>query len=115
MTRMRLHHLHTDLVRLSPQNTLARNAVTLNNLKRRLQVCADRILEQRQSAIKGLEGRLRSLDPETVVKRGYAVLRDASDGNVISSTAAAASGQLVTASVSDGTIDLTVSGIKVKE
>jgi exodeoxyribonuclease VII large subunit len=106
--RMCLQEIHTRLAQVRPQNTLARNAIMLKNLHRRLNVSADRAREQHHAAVKGLDDRLRSLDPEAVVGRGYAVLRDATTGGVISSTGAVASGQKVKARVSDGTIDLTV-------
>ncbi len=105
--RMDLQEMHTRLAGVRPQNMVEKSVITLNNLQHRLTVNIKRSKEQLHAAVKGLDDRLRSLDPEKVVSRGYAVLKDAG-GKVISSTSSVKIGQQISATVSDGTIGLNV-------
>jgi exodeoxyribonuclease VII large subunit len=54
---------------------------------------------------------LRSLDPELVLKRGYAWLQN-KQGQALVSVKEFESGQQVTARLSDGQVDLTVNASK---
>lgn len=53
--------------------------------------------------------RVRALSPLATLQRGYAVLQDA-DGHLVTSIASTEPGEMLLATVSDGTIDLTVEG-----
>ena len=58
--------------------------------------------------VDGLEKRLRSLDPRSVLNRGYAIVQRDSDGRVVSKTADASAGDGLHVTVSDGRFPATV-------
>lgn len=63
-----------------------------------------------EGRLKNAESRLDSLRPERVLRRGYALLRDA-DGSTISSVTAIRMGQRLTTTLADGTITSQVESI----
>lgn len=105
--RLELQKLHTSLAQLRPENALRQNRIMIDNLLRRLCTSGERNLEQRVSAVKSFESRLRALDPDAVIRRGYSVLHDASGKKVIASVKDVKSGDAVKARVADGEINLT--------
>ncbi|MEJ7932201.1 exodeoxyribonuclease VII large subunit [Ramlibacter sp. AN1015] len=66
-------------------------------------------LRTRQQALERAALRLGLLDPRLVLERGYALLSHP-DGSVVTRAAAVRAGQPVTALLSDGQLDLTVTG-----
>ncbi len=58
--------------------------------------------------VRGVEGRLVSLDPGAVLRRGYAVVRRGADGAPITSTQQVASGDSLQVQVADGAFDAEV-------
>jgi exodeoxyribonuclease VII large subunit len=94
-TRHALQQKHQHLDRLAQQLPLA--------LQRGVQLQAQRL--QRASLRLGL------LDPQLVLERGYAWLSDA-QGHAVTSTQQTKPGQALRATLSDGTVDLTVTNLK---
>jgi len=66
-----------------------------------------RAWQQQAQRLERASLRLKLLDPHLVLARGYAMLSD-DQGNTIASCRQTASGQAVTATLVDGTVDLTV-------
>lgn len=64
-------------------------------------------LQMRQAHTAALTARLTALDPRLVLKRGFAWLAQA-DGNPVSSISRLRSGQALTATLADGTVDVQV-------
>jgi len=122
--------LDTASARLGrPSNRLAAQRLRLANLEQRLQSGLRQAVAQRQQHLdhwaprlpqalqRGLQSqaqrleraslRLELLDPQLVLQRGYAWLSDA-QGQPISSCRQTQPGQALTATLADGTVDLTV-------
>ncbi len=70
-------------------------------------------LQNEQRRLEPLGLRLQLLDPTRVLKRGYALLRDAS-GHPITSVRQTQPGQALRASLADGEVDLAVSSVSPK-
>ena len=77
-------------------------------LQNRLPEAFKRDLVRKDDRLQRAQVRLSLLDPQLVLKRGYAWLTDA-DGETISSVKQAIPGQFVQATLADGTVDLAVS------
>lgn len=76
-----------------------------------LDVGLDHWLQDVQQRLAGLDRVLRSCDPRAVLRRGYALVRDAA-GNVITSVDKLEAGELFALQLRDGSVDATVSAIK---
>ncbi|MCH7739724.1 MAG: exodeoxyribonuclease VII large subunit [Chloroflexi bacterium] len=61
-------------------------------------------LEVYQERTRGLENELRALGPSEILERGYAIVRSASDGGIISSPSQTRAGDRLDIAVSGGTI-----------
>ncbi len=70
-------------------------------------------LQNEQRRLESLGLRLQLLDPTRVLRRGYALLRDAS-GRPITSVQQTQRGQVLRASLADGEVDLSVSSVSPK-
>jgi exodeoxyribonuclease VII large subunit len=90
------------LAHLSPQVRLANARQRLDDMLARAAArLAYRVSLQREQ-LKGLDARLGALNPMAVLGRGYAVVRQAKSGAVITSTAQAAHNDRITVRVADG-------------
>lgn len=117
-----------------PAHAVARHAARLDTLEHRLRhglfaqvqrtgaslqvtgdtmarACAQRLRSDR-ARLDNAEARLETLNPQSVLERGFAWLADAR-GVALTSAAQARPGQTVRAVLADGQIDLTVSGARL--
>jgi len=69
-------------------------------------------LQRRQTRLAHMEDRLKLLDPQLVLQRGYALLTDA-QGHAVTSARAVQPGAALRATLSDGQLDLTVKHARV--
>lgn len=100
---MRLNRFHPmNLIRQHQQQTDQMESQLLRALNNRI------VNEKHRLNI--LELRLSGANPDTVLNRGYAYLRNV-DGGVVGSVTQTAPGDAVTAVLRDGTLDLTVRNI----
>ena len=83
----------------------------LQRLAAQLPVSLQRGLQAQTQRLERAALRLNLLDPHLVLERGYAWLSDAT-GQAITRAAQTHAGQAVTATLMDGTVDLTVTGQK---
>ena len=70
-------------------------------------MAVERRSERLGARIGAAEASLRALDPNQVLERGYAFLSDR-DGRAITQAAQVRPGQSITATLADGSVDLTV-------
>lgn len=103
----KLEQLSLRLSTQSPLKTITDYQKTIKELEIRIKELAQRKIERLGNTVSSLDQRLAALNPDNVLKRGYAMLTDRSTGKTISS-AAVASGTMVDAKVADGTIELEV-------
>ncbi|NOX60878.1 MAG: exodeoxyribonuclease VII large subunit [Chloroflexi bacterium] len=99
--RLLLQRQEANLRRLSPQNRIQQQRLTLNDLTRRLQRVLDRQLNERRLTVDALAQRLDALNPAAVLGRGYAIVQD-EQGRVIHSVRQVRPGQPLDIRVSDG-------------
>lgn len=88
--------------RHSPARRLARDRQQVDELSRRLERAAAGGAELRRAGLAGLHGRLAALSPLATLARGYAVVRRADTGQVLTAPAQAAPGARLRITVRDG-------------
>ena len=67
-------------------------------------------LEVYQERTRGLENELRALGPAEILERGYAIVRSAADGEIITSPSQTSAGDRLDIAVADGTIEAETTG-----
>jgi len=100
--RWRLAERTAALRGLSPRAALANSRQRLDDLTIRTLTAIEHRLEIERGRAIGLAGRLDSLSPLAVLKRGYAVVTRAGTAEVIRSASAVAPGDLLDVRVSEG-------------
>ncbi|HKZ70934.1 MAG TPA: exodeoxyribonuclease VII large subunit [Anaerolineales bacterium] len=100
--RWRLAERTAALRGLSPRAALANSRQRLDDLTIRTLTAIEHRLEIERGRAIGLAGRLDSLSPLAVLKRGYAVVTRAGTAEVIRSASAVTSGDLLDVRVSEG-------------
>ncbi len=94
-----------------PSGVAARQRLRLASKAQQLHYLALNFLRQKGQSLESASFRLESLDPNLVLRRGYAWLTDAS-GKTVSSVHQASAGQTLNASLTDGRLELTVADSK---
>ena len=79
-----LKHISARLI--SPKDKLREQAQRIDELFLRLDRSVDVLIDKRQSIINQWESKLEALSPLKVLKRGYAIVKDANSANVIKSS-----------------------------
>jgi exodeoxyribonuclease VII large subunit len=97
------------LARLSPRLRIDRERQVLDELVRRAEQVQRHRLALLREQVSGAEQRLRGLDPQATLTRGYAVVRR-EDGQVIRQVTQAVQGERITVRVSDGDFGARVEG-----
>ncbi|NEO62369.1 MAG: exodeoxyribonuclease VII large subunit, partial [Moorea sp. SIO4G2] len=103
----KLHHLRTRLRHLALDQQLhqEQNAIAFQH-QRLLQVTSKRLSQGIQHC-QLLKEKLNSLDPQKVLKRGYALVRSA-DGTIASSTENFASGEELQIQLGEGQVNVKI-------
>lgn len=94
-----------------PEMLLQEKSLTLSALSDKLRLSVKKELVAFGAALDTAEARIRALDPGSVLKRGYSILRDRA-GHPITASAVCA-GDAVSVETGDGRIDATVNGVKL--
>jgi exodeoxyribonuclease VII large subunit len=94
----------------SPQARIANARQRSDDLARRLVAAVRHELALRQAALRGLIQTLSAVGPETVLARGYAVVRRLADGEVVRSIAQVTAGDSLGVRISDGSFGARVEG-----
>ena len=79
--------------------------VRVDDLLRLARVAIERTLQVNRERLRGLEMQLRALGPADILGRGYAIVKKAPDGPVLSSVADARPGDLLNLTLADGEIE----------
>ena len=94
----------SELRRTSPRQRILNNIQRLDELQGRLERSIRQQLQQKQNLLTNTHNRLDSLNPQAVLKRGYAIITDQATGQIISHTRQAIPWQPVWLQVQDGSI-----------
>ena len=94
----------SELRRSSPRLRILNNIQRLDELQGRLERAIQQQLQRKQNNLANASDRLASLNPQAVLKRGYAIITDQATGQIISHTRQAAPWQPVWLQVQDGSI-----------
>ncbi len=94
----------SELRRTSPRQRILNNIQRLDELQGRLERSIRQQLQQKQNLLTNVHNRLDSLNPQAVLKRGYAIITDQATGQIISHTRQAIPWQPVWLQVQDGSI-----------
>ncbi len=111
--RKELDELRRRPVMVSPAAALSGHRDQLALLRLRLSTTIERQLTSRQAELTALRSSVVALSPAATLQRGYAILTD-NHGTITSVTQATLANTL-TAHLSDGTLDLTVTDVHPKE
>jgi exodeoxyribonuclease VII large subunit len=106
--RWKVETLLTQLDRMSPLSEINNGRQRLDELVGRSGRGIRGYIKNSREASLALQARLGSLNPESILKRGYAILTD-SDGTAIYSVGQTSSGDQLLVRVSDGTFEVIVS------
>ena len=106
--RSSLDALNLGLRYFSPARRLQTEAQRLDELTRRATRALNHRLVLEAAHVSGLSRRLESLSPLGVLKRGYAVVTNRSDGKIIQAAKAAPAGSDLHVRLADGELDVRV-------
>jgi exodeoxyribonuclease VII large subunit len=107
-----LSSLASRLKYVSPSRRIQSERQRLDELTRRALTALTHRAQLQSARVKGLAGRLESLSPLAVLKRGYAVVTRKDDGALISKVRQAIAGGQIQVRVSDGRFDAQVANHK---
>ena len=110
VTRDRLQRVRTRLQQLKLDRKLAHEAQVLGWMRQRLIQCNSDQLHQAIQHTQLLQQKLNTLDPQAVLKRGYAVVRSV-NGNIVRSADTLALGQDLLVQLAEGQATVTVKQI----
>jgi len=110
-----LAQLDTRLHATAPSQTLARQQEHTQQLRLRLHQAMQHQLSQQQSQFALLASRLHSVSPLNTLQRGYSITQDANSGAVIQSVQHVRAGQNLTVKLQDGSVNVAVQTVNVKE
>ncbi len=110
VTRDRLQQLRTRLQQLKLDRKLAHEVQMLGWMRQRLIQSNEDKLQQATQYTQLLQQKLNTLDPQAVLRRGYAVAR-AANGDIVRSTATLALGQDLLIQLAEGQATVTVKEI----
>jgi len=100
--RAKIRSHESRLARAAPAARLGRERQRLDELLARAGRAARARLAFGRARLAGLDGRLRSLDPQTVLNRGYALVSRRADGQIVTRRSKVQAGDLLDIRVSDG-------------
>ena len=106
----RLQRVQTRLLQLKLDRRLQHEAQLLTWMRQRLIQGGGRQLQQAQQHTQLLKQKLATLDPEAVLKRGYAVVRQ-ENGTIARSTTKISSGQKLLVQLGQGHLKVTVTEV----
>ena len=112
--RLRLERVCAAPALLRPAERLTEpRRLELDGLSERLIKAMPAVMERSRQKLARAETSLRALDPESVLKRGYAIVRR--NESILTGVKAMRLGDLVSIHMSDGTADATVASIRSGE
>jgi exodeoxyribonuclease VII large subunit len=100
--RSALQELRRRLLQHAPTTRLARDRQSLDDLVRRVGAQLTHGLALRQARLDGLRLQLAALNPQATLDRGYAIIRRAADGQIVTEPAQARPGEALEIAVKGG-------------
>ena len=91
---------------LKTADFIAKNRTLLDRREEQIKVLAPNLLKTKQSQLDILQTKLQLLDPQQLLKKGYSFTTH--NGKLVSSTTQLASGDIITTTFADGTVDSVV-------
>ncbi len=102
--KFRLDSAMNRLLFVSPKNRLLSDRQKLDELTYRINMLLDHQFKLRRSHLSGFTSQLESLNPEAILRRGYAIVTR-SMGEIVSSVAQVTPGDRLSVRVTDGTFN----------
>jgi exodeoxyribonuclease VII large subunit len=109
-SQSRVQHLQARLQRIPLERQLQNEQKAIANLSQRLQQCTFQRFSQASRHCQFLREKLATIDPESVLKRGYAVVR-ATDGTIARSASNLVIGQQLQIQLGEGEVEVKVTKI----
>jgi len=106
--RWELGQLQSALERLSPKHAVNTYRQRLDEIILRLDRSMRARLENKQLRLEKLRGSLKSLNPQAVLNRGYALVTREKDGRIVKRAEQVKAGERIHIQVSQGSLDATV-------
>jgi len=103
-----LHYLRQDLRRASPLDRVQSLRQRVDELSQASGLQLRHLLALRRERLNGLAGKLATLSPFATLERGYAIVRHAGTGRVVSSVAQVAADDPILVRLQDGEFEATV-------
>jgi len=107
--------LQKDLERLSPAHQIDTYRQRLDELDRRLNRSIQSILERKKLHLENFRQSLRGLNPQAVLKRGYAIVTHHKDGSIISDVEQVQPDEFVHIKINRGAMDAQITQINTGE
>jgi exodeoxyribonuclease VII large subunit len=106
--RERLAQMSRAMEHLSPVSRLANARQRVDDLTQRADTAVAHRLERDRERVTALAARLEGLNPEAVLARGYAIVRDRASRALVTSVQQAAPGRALSLHLHDGEVDARV-------
>jgi exodeoxyribonuclease VII large subunit len=103
--------LAQKLDRLSPKVLVVNQRLNIKGLNRRLGHLKSALINNPDSKLASVAGRLRALSPEHTLQRGYSILRDAADGHLLASANSVQDGQSLEIEMLGGWLESSVNRV----
>ena len=72
-----------QVVKIEPHRILGKRAITVNDLKNRIDTVIKSVINQNKIALTAVSNRLVGLNPRAVLKRGYTITTNRKTGTVV--------------------------------
>jgi len=105
--RWKMENFSTQIDRLSPSNQISNGRQRLDELDGRMGRGMGAVMKTSRDVCLAYQARLSALNPEAILKRGYAILT-AEDGSTVYQVSQASSGEKLQVHVSDGEFEVIV-------
>ncbi|MEM6528959.1 MAG: exodeoxyribonuclease VII large subunit, partial [Chloroflexota bacterium] len=114
LAQRKLAGLHDDVQQqqktlsyLSPSNAVRNHRQRVDDLNTRLMTLQKQHLNQLKERLAGKSAALESTNPDVILRRGYAIVREGDSGTIISTAQAASASETLTITFADGDINAT--------
>ncbi len=105
--RWKMENFSTQVARLSPQNQISNGRQRLDELDGRMDREMGAVIKTSRDQCLAFQARLSALNPEAILKRGYAIVT-AEDGSTVYQVSQANTGEKLQVRVSDGEFEVIV-------
>ncbi len=106
--RQHVEQLRRNLRHLAPLRQIINARQQLDGLQARAAVALDHRLAHERQRLREFTGQLRALDPEAVLRRGYAIVREREGERIVTSAVQTAPGQALAVQFQDGVVPVRV-------